>query len=112
MTASINIPPSKETSILGHRRYGQGSEKVLVLDHWMVDAASYEPLIPLSRSEHLHLRVRGHPRLWSVSVSHRLLHSGRGGGRCLSLSRQPWVDAIPRHRPFDDRHGGAAHGRR
>jgi pimeloyl-ACP methyl ester carboxylesterase len=37
---------NKETPILGHSFYGQGSEKVLLLHHWMGDAASYDPLIP------------------------------------------------------------------
>ena len=32
--------------ILGHTLYGQGSEPVLLLHHWMGDAASYDALIP------------------------------------------------------------------
>lgn len=37
---------SSSTGILGHKTYGNGSEKVLLLHHWMGDAASYDPLIP------------------------------------------------------------------
>lgn len=37
---------SSSTGILGHKMYGKGSEKVLLLHHWMGDAASYDPLIP------------------------------------------------------------------
>lgn len=37
---------SSSTDILGHKIYGQGSENVLLLHHWMGDAGSYDPLIP------------------------------------------------------------------
>lgn len=34
------------TAILGHTVYGHGSENVLLLHHWLGDAASYAPLTP------------------------------------------------------------------
>ncbi|MDR4470902.1 MAG: alpha/beta hydrolase [Nitrospira sp.] len=42
---------SSSTDILGYKTYGNGSEKVLLLHHWMGDAASYDPLIPYLNPE-------------------------------------------------------------
>ncbi len=54
---------SSSTGILGHKRSGQGSEKVLLLHHWMGDAASYDPLIPYlnqDRYTYVFTDVRGY----------------------------------------------------
>jgi len=54
---------SSSTGILGHKMYGQGSEKVLLLHHWMGDAASYDPLIPYlnqDRYTYVFADVRGY----------------------------------------------------
>jgi len=54
---------SSSTSILGHKMYGTGSENVLLLHHWMGDAASYDPLIPYlnpDRYTYVFADVRGY----------------------------------------------------
>lgn len=54
---------SSSTDILGYKTYGNGSEKVLLLHHWMGDAASYDPLIPylnLDRYTYAFADVRGY----------------------------------------------------
>lgn len=46
MIASQHTCSTQHAPILGHRVFGQGHEKVLLLHHWMGDAMSYDPLIP------------------------------------------------------------------
>jgi len=50
-------------AILGYTTHGQGSEKVLLLHHWMGDATSYDPLIPYlnqDRYTYVFADVRGY----------------------------------------------------
>lgn len=54
---------SYSTGLLGHKMYGQGSEKVLLLHHWMGDATSYDPLVPYlnqDRYTYVFADVRGY----------------------------------------------------
>lgn len=54
---------SSSTGLLGHKMYGQGSEKVLLLHHWMGDATSYDPLVPYlnqDRYTYVFVDVRGY----------------------------------------------------
>ncbi|MCS6289636.1 MAG: alpha/beta hydrolase [Nitrospira sp.] len=46
MTTSQRSLSTPQAPILGHRVFGQGREKVLLLHHWMGDASSYDPLMP------------------------------------------------------------------
>lgn len=46
MIGSQHTCSTQHAPILGHRVFGQGHEKVLLLHHWMGDATSYDLLIP------------------------------------------------------------------